>query len=470
MPCINTGYDWCRHLHTAYRDGDKEYCIFHAPQGRKGLSTEQFNEQVFKRIASTPQGEECNLSGTVFDEYISFNGKELPPIDFRGARFDGNAYFGKTHFNGLTSFEDVQFIGWAHFRNAKFDAADFIGVHFSREVDFQDAQFSGVAAFERTQFRDWASFNGALFGGEADFNNTIFIGEASFFSAQFAGKADFGRSRFSEETNFFDARFIGNADFGYSSFKKKTSFVRTKWDQASFANVEVGENVRFESVDLRKVSFRDTDMKKMDFVYCTWPKIHGSNCLYDEALIFHEKGTPLSSLDKIKNVKIYLRFYPTISQEFEKMEMLYRGLKQKYKEEHNEAEASIWHYREKEMWRKRSRLRRLNPISLSNLYWLSSGYGERVFRAGVMLVALFMGLALLSQVIGLKPEESKIFAAHPKNFLAVLLNTAEYATFSKTPLLFPINLAGECLKLLTRILVPIQTALLFLAIRNRFRR
>lgn len=51
-----------------------------------------------------------------------------------------------------------------------------------------------------------------------------------------------------------------------------------------------------------------------------------------------------------------------------------------------------------------------------------------------------------------------------------VLNTLQYITFLKEPIFKPASLFSEYLALFSRILIPIQTALFVLAIRNRFRR
>ncbi|MBF0527277.1 MAG: hypothetical protein HQK56_19520, partial [Deltaproteobacteria bacterium] len=84
----------------------------------------------------------------------------------------------------------------------------------------------------------------------------------------------------------------------------------------------------------------------------------------------------------------------TKADEYTKVGDLYRRLKQKYKEEHNEPEASTWHYNEKEMFRKSSKRRRYS-LSLTDLYFVSSGYAERPVRAFfalIVLIVLYMGV------------------------------------------------------------------------------
>ena len=86
--CKAEKYKWCKELDTVYTDEEgKEYCVFHAPKGHKGVSLEEFNNLVFQRIEEAKNsGQECNLSGTIFEGEIIFThfDKEnpLPDIDF----------------------------------------------------------------------------------------------------------------------------------------------------------------------------------------------------------------------------------------------------------------------------------------------------------------------------------------------------------------------------------------------------
>jgi len=83
------------------------------------------------------------------------------------------------------------------------------------------------------------------------------------------------------------------------------------------------------------------------------------------------------------------------------VEKLYQQMKEKYRG--NEPEISNWHYGQKEMVRKKSKLRRRNPISFSNLYWAFSGYGERPVRAGLTLIYFLIAVTLLMNFLGVVP-------------------------------------------------------------------
>ncbi len=444
MPCCKAkDYEWCKDLGVVdYKDGEgNEYCVFHAPAGEKGVSLDEFNQMAFERINQKKRVDKmCDLSGTVFEGPIDFTQlnekKELPAIIFDGATFS--------------------------------EKADFMG------AKFKEAYFSGATFKE-------AYFDGATFK------------EAYFLRAEFSEKADFGGATFSEEAHFSGATFK-EAYFDWATFTGEVYFTgKTFIGHAFFHNANIKGKVRYEGVDLERASFTGTDMRGMDFVNCDWPKKHGRDVLYDELELFipeDEKSEKAESkrnkiiikLDAIARPrwrKLKARFFPDEGK-IKKVEILYRRLKQKYKDEHNDPEVSPWHYGEKEMFRKGSLFRRYFPLSFSNLYWLSSGYGERPMRAGAVLLLLIFSITLLLAASGL--EVSKGTDIHGitteglsvkldvKTVWPLLLNTLKFATFQKDPFFVPTNWIGETVRIFAQILIPIQAALLALAVRNRFRR
>lgn len=267
----------------------------------------------------------------------------------------------------------------------------------------------------------------------------------------------FWGARFNEEVSLFRGIFI---------------------NEVYFYSLRIKEKIRFESIDLKKAAFLGTDLRKIDFVNCTWPKKIGRDVLYDEISIFGNDREPnprfkggFSQILK-QEWDGFKKKYAPEKEMIKRVEILYQMLKQKYKEEHNEYEVSVWHYGEKEMFRKGSYFRRFFPLSLSNLYWLSSGYGERPVRAGIGLIFLMLGISVLMAMSGLKHPEGSFVVPISRidGFAAIILNTLQYATLQKATLLEPASLTGGYLKLLTQILIPLQTALFALAIKNRFKR
>jgi len=98
---------------------------------------------------------------------------------------------------------------------------------------------------------------------------------------------------------------------------------------------------------------------------------------------------------------------------------------------------------------------------LINLYCACSGYAERPVRAFYFFIGLIFFFALLLAM-------TKDGIGHGLGEL--LLSTLQYATFEKTPDIDPNYTWGKVVKLGAKIFIPIQAALMALAIRNRFRR
>lgn len=444
MPCCKAEiYGWCKDLPVViYKDGEsKEYCFFHAPQGKKGVSVEEFNRRVFERInEARAKNQICDLSGSIFEG----------SIDFSRATFSGETNFRETIFGEAVNFLEAKFNGAIDFSFAKINGvANFSKAEFNSEVNFFGATFNDVAKFFK-----------AILSSKTDFSVATFSRGADFSWATFK-RADFEATKFIEGTSFIKAIFNEKANFSWATFSEAYFFGETFIEGGDFIGLKIEEKVTFQKANLEKVSFLDTDLRKIDF-NCDWPKKGGRNVLYDEIELFKkEKGKDFK--DKIK-----------------KVEILYRQLKQKYKEEYNEPEVSNWHYGEKEMQRKQSSMKDFS-FYLLHPYWLSSGYGEKPARAGIFLIFLLLYTSLFLAVAGLVvPDNVKDvhgitsigwpYDIDIKKIWALFLNTFKYVTFQRDPFFEPANWCGEAIKLLAQILIPLQAALFALAVRNRVRR
>jgi pentapeptide repeat protein len=522
LPCCKAEkYKWCSEQHTVYTDKKgKEYCVFHAPKEQKGQTEDNFNKLIFERIqVAIDEKETCYLSGTIFPWEITFNhfnkDNPLPELYFSYSTFSDYANFKQAVFSGIASFVSTAFNGYANFKQAVFNEvvgfglavfngnadferavfngnANFMEAVFNGEASFLSASFNGEASFLSAVFTDYTNFEQAVFSGKAvfadiafsgianfmstafngwaNFTSTAFKGEVIFVAAVFNGNADFERAVFSGYAYFMKAVFNGNADFLKAVFNEEVGFEEVYFierayfrettfsDDVLFRMCSVDKMLYFENIDLSHVSFLDSDPLMMHFTNCKWPRIFGRNVLFDEIEMKKEQGS------------------------FEKVEDLYRKLKYKYKAENNEPEVSNWHYGEKEMFRKKMNWRRFNPVSFSNLYWASSGYGERPLRAGMVLIFLFASATILMNVFGLiSASEEEIFGVKIikgfygviewNKFWLLIYNTIQNALFIKATFFKPQTLAGVIfLTITTKLIIPIQVALFVLALRNKFRR
>ena len=455
MPCCQADkYKWCKTLHSVKLADGKEYCVFHAPKEHKGRTQENFNKLVYAKIQEAIYKEaECDLSGTIFPWSIDFSqfnkDNPFPPINFRDVIFQDKADFKQTTFSGFSFFMKAFFIGEAFFGQAS----------FMKDACFWQANFKLKAFFEKAFFRRAVFFMDANFIGEANFGEAVFGGAIHKEGNFRGGGANFLRAAFSGNVDFRNASFSADVNFEGAIFSRNVYFEKTKFqDRLYLSWCSPKEWIFFEGVDLTNVHFLDSDPLKMHFIGCTWPQRFGRNVLSDEINPIGKKPS------------------------FAKIEHFYRRLKQKYKIEYNEAEASNWHYGEKEMFRKKKWWRRYNPFSFSNLYWVSSGYGERPVRAGLMLLLLFVSGTMLMNLLGLVPRHGNpVFGVDsikgfsslfdPMRFWLAINNTIQHALFVKDTYFIPQNLTGSIiLTLLTRLIIPIQTALFVLALRNRFKR
>jgi uncharacterized protein YjbI with pentapeptide repeats len=469
MPCCKAEkFKWCRDLDTATSDDKKEYCIFHAPKNYEGVSfdIEKFNDLVFEKIDEAKKSvHKCDLSGTIFEGPISFTqyNKENPlpfidfhevtfisDVDFRHVAFSEEARFDKAHFKERVSFWQVNFQGRVSFSEANFlDNAFWGGTRFDQETTFQ-----------LSNFRGGAHFSDAIFNKSVNFRHAKFLGEF-IIGGEFKETADFRQVLFGDATEF-RGTFNKQVSFWWSTFKAEGDFRRIEFhEMADFGRCSIEKALLFVEVDLSHLSFLDCNIRNCQFVRCKWPGIRGREALYDEK---REKTS------------------------YEKVEELYRQLKCKYKDDHNEQEASKWHYSEKEMFRKKKWWRRFNPLSFSNLYWGFSGYGERPIRAGFMLLFLFVSLVLITNSLGLVSSSGKpvygvttikgfsnLFGENSQlesgKIALLIYNTIQYALFFKAPYFKPETLSGEIIfALFTKLFMPIQAALFILALKNRFRR
>ncbi|MEK6690077.1 MAG: pentapeptide repeat-containing protein [Nitrospirota bacterium] len=508
MPCCKAEeYKWCRDLSVVgYKDvEDNEYCIFHAPKGEKGITLQDFNKLIFERIdEANKESKSCNLSGTVFEGDITFDlGKDnlllglnfssstfsgrawfigtlSDDTDFSRAMFDSEAFFLVT-FLGNASFFSAIFRKYANFSEAKFnkntvfayatfnEKASFLKSIFNKEADFLGATFNQLADFSKAKFFKKANFSSdghqAIFNGKANFSKAEFCEEAEFPWAEFIEKTDFSDAKFFRRVNFFNVKFKEEADFAWTifggeahfrhaTFVKEANFFKSEFvNDGEFTILDIEKEIRFEGANLEAISFLDSDLRKFDFINCKWPpKKDGRKVLYDEIELFKNKK------DKDFKTKI------------EKVETLYRQLKQKCKEDHNEYEVSNWHYGEKEMQRKGSSWKNFS-FYLLNLYWVSSGYGERPLRAGIVLVLLIIAISVILGLTGIKSlytdDVIKIRELSEIWNLDYLKATLQYTTFEPKPDFIPSN---WFLKIAAKLLIPLQAALFALAVRNRFRR
>jgi len=429
---------WCSSLPTQSVSGD-DYCIFHAPKDDKGISIDAFNDIVFKIIKDSGD-KECILSGTIFPGSIHFNkcDKENFKINLQQAEF-----FGEADFSGI-----------------EFHKSRFWFCIFNAFVDFRECKFLA----------------------EVDFSNAFFEKEVWFDSAKF-------KSVFFRQTEFLD-----RCSFVQSEFSNDTYFEYVKFVDANFSWCHPLQTLVFLNTDLSFVEFLGSDIRKIYFPYSALPKkiplflggklfnnnkicsLLGHHTLRDEQLLFLGQSKHSSDADTDVNLQEKRKISAA------DVGNIYRKLKAQSIDNHNQIGISIWHYNEKEMFRKENWFRRFFGVSF--LYWAFSGYGERPLRAGISLIIWFATLQIILNLCGMSlGERTNIsmfgfeyiqgftFNFNVHKFFALLLSTLQHILFVKDPYFVPNTIVGTtAMMVFTKVIVPLQAALFIFALRNKFRR
>ncbi len=407
----------------------KRYCVLHYPGGNK---SEPFEEALKAKL-------------------------DAKDFDFRGVWFPGSVDFSKFRFDAPAYFTSAIFSALANFTSATFDEVAY----------FRSAAFAAGAYFDAAVFRDEAYFENATFDAETYFNGTTFRAGAYFKLATFRATVNFLSAEFGAEVGFDYAEFAAGANFQSAIFKDHVSFVGSEQrkvfgDNSSlnlqFARVEKPERVAFHTLKLRPHWFVNVDARKFEFTYVDW-HWYGRKIRWKLKRQLREKAIPSYVLLAIACRRLAV----------------------------NAEESNIY-------WRASSfRYLAMNVERLDTgrgfafwtvdwWYWLASGFGERISRALVAFLVIWLSFAFIFRlpspvrcpdnspgIYCLRWEESD----KTRDYFDRFSNSAVYAIEAMTlqkPEPKPASPAAHLAVLLCTLLGPVQAALLALAIRRKVMR
>lgn len=138
--------------------------------------------------------------------------------------FGNGANFTAALFDGVVSFQDARFEGWASFWNGIFTGiAHFSSCGFAREVSFWNTTYLSEAAFNAARFKGGARFFHAQFTDHVSFEGASFFGESGgmilFQTAKFSDGANFKSIAFSPDPRGYSACFSGAIFDGAIDFR-----------------------------------------------------------------------------------------------------------------------------------------------------------------------------------------------------------------------------------------------------------
>jgi uncharacterized protein YjbI with pentapeptide repeats len=365
----------------------------------------------------------------------------------------------------------------AKWNQADEEICDFRGVFFPGPVSLPFDIFEKYMDFSRATFKAKAIFFEVYFTKGASFSEASFADLANFASASFM-RADFSDASFTEGADFSGASFGARANFSRVSFGGRVLFLKINrprnegqspqplWGDFSYLHFQENGMLRFQDMSLAGVTFVGTDLRRLEFYHVDWYHLRGGRqALYDEVLL---RKKELSFVNKIL---IFFELMsapkrpPPTKDDYGEVERLYRNLEVNYESVNDYKTSGDFHYGEMEMHRRASKWRWF-PLYWYNLYWISSGYGERPLRAVLTLV----GVLLVFSGFFWGVERESLGDWNWSGFWQAFLYVFQQGTLQKPDWLKPVTAGGKFLSALMPILIPGQTALFLLALRNRLGR
>lgn len=329
--------------------------------------------------------------------------------------------------------------------------AVFSGV-FPARAEFCQATFLGGAYFNGATFPKGADFRQATFNAGANFSGTTFTEGGHFSFANFHGEVDFTAATFNAQANFNGATFRDHVRF---SALEKHLLTSSEWLNLQFARIEKPEHFYFHTFILRPSWFVNVNPRKFDFTHIEW-----------DFLSVKEEITDLTRRGVLAPYRM--------------LAITYRNLADNAEENHRYIEASKFRYKAMEA-RRLEHWRGFDFRKLSWWYWLASGYGERTWRALIVLIGILIIFAALYTKVGFLRWSPLILSEYafvtakrdetgaPLKFPDALTYSAAVMTLQR-PQPPPVTTAAHTVVLLETILGPVQAALLALAIRRKFMR
>jgi uncharacterized protein YjbI with pentapeptide repeats len=470
-----------------------------------------FSDAHFQKAASFARAtfeRNCRFVQTKFLQQADFAGADFKSsASFMLARFENIADFSAARIANDDEQQEVKYpIEW---RRSRFREAHFTGAFFA-QCSFRMACFGEVADFRHAVVRDAIDFSIADFNesnfsygvfARPNFEGTFFLKSPKFNKTEFLHTALFSTTRF-PGADFVEATFSGNADFSLARFEgsvsnyeierlresniiavdatAKSERILISFDRVIFkegltfkstdffqdrclltfedAVFEKPERVKFQAVSMPPHTFMNVDPRKFHFMDVRWGFIDRRKAL-DEALsAIKAQGGPYS---------------------LPLLELAYRQLAVNAEENNRYGQAADLRYLAMEVAR-RMRWRRVDIFNLAFWYWILSGYGEKVRRAFLALVIIWLTFAVaywsLRNPTWWQPKQAKTTIEQPQVLPLTTFRLPEALIYSanimalQKPEPLPAHWLTKLLVLAETIFGPLQAALLVLAIRRKFMR
>lgn len=446
------------------------------------LDFRRSHERTFPNLKNSQKYEAVDFSWAKFGSKVSFASAQFGDFaHFFSAEFGDEVDFYEARFGDNATFMDAEFSDFADFEKTKYgDNAAFTRARFLADVDFDKARFGGVASFSTARFKGSASYSEANFEGRVYFDDAKFEDTVNFASILFSDAVSFVRADFGELVEFSRATFGGHAVFAQACFHGRANFYKIKGIESSFrwqagqrsynerrerilfagkAFLKVPPRLsfigtkfygfvlfqrldlsqaRFQQVDLRNLSFFDSQINQTKFISCRWgsgpenrryarrklpypwslvrPRLLLDELICRDRHLEKQEMIAARNLDQSMDPLTWLwnrlrlaywrgNYDPDIRSfsQVEEMEILPSDievlglqLKQSLEATKDPITAGDFHFAVMEM--KREQARKANRWGRAFMLWLYktiNGYGERYVRAGFWLALMIAILAFV---------------------------------------------------------------------------
>jgi uncharacterized protein YjbI with pentapeptide repeats len=408
--------------------------------------TADFKEAKFEGFAgfwkaelNAPAFESSAFAGNASFISTKFSG----PTNFNRVAFHGEASFSHSSFSGPADFEFVKCFGTSNFSEASFDEASFAWAEFVKGADFRLLLAERSAAFSSTKFQD------------VTFESAHFRSGASFDSATFSGDVEFTRSAFGPGLSVgYSAKGRGGvADFSGAKFEKPTKV----WFSQVNKSVEAGLRARFLNCDVENIHLEDVHWHR---------RRSGRMVLQDELDLVD--GAATGAMPRARatgnrsGFELVAIVYRQLINNFDKVRALdlaedcFCGAMEMKRRDPGEA------------WPSRAVL---------SAYKFASSYGSNYVQALLVLAAIViaMGLTFAIPSLGLGPSQGnpgavQMASSWLRRCPAGLFHSLQVAAFQRDAVYAFTLRRGRLMVTAEQVIVPVQAALLLLALRRRFRR
>lgn len=454
------------------------HCVLHFP-GKKSL-------KLFQDCADAKLNrDDFNFDGVWFPEELS--------LEFEAQEFASDVIFSNCTFNGKVSFSKCVFHQKAKFSQAEFEAG----------VNLENCEFREEADFSRSSFEDYTEFSACDFKSAVTFADCNFVGGVSM-AVGFEHRTDFAAVVFESDVDFSDSEFRGETRFWGTRFQSCADFTETKvFAEFNFSNASFGDAARFGSPGWHSFCFGSKAELNFEHAQVDRPERISFHTVELKPSWFINVDSRRFVFTNVDWVSVSIAKNISAADPPELLAIAYRNLAVNAEENHRYGEASTFRYlamdtprltehsfpgvnwllrKINRTWAWRFAHRRWGRIAfwrLSWWYWLASGYGERAFRAFLVLLGVWLLFAFSFTCVGFVVSEkdslnnsdvaqSKYEAwGRPLNFPRAVTYTAGVITLQK-PEPRPRTNTAHALLVLATILGPLQAALLALAIRRKF--